>query len=202
MLIRDADCDEDPDRWRAFLVDQGFGHFVAAGVGRAVPVVVPTQYVLTETEIVFHLIGSNPVFAALEENPSALLSVAGDWAFIPGAWKAIGDEDPARGIPTTYYAAVQVTGTCAIQSDAGEVAAVLETQLARLDPDGEYVDPLEHGAKLRAIRGIRMSIDDVRAKYKYGGNVDPTHRAAIGEHLAARNGPGDAAALGHLRRTR
>ena len=71
MLIRDVDCDEDPDRWRAFLVDQGFGHFVAAGSGRAVPVVVPTQYVLTDTEIVFHLVATNPVFAALEENPRA-----------------------------------------------------------------------------------------------------------------------------------
>jgi len=202
MLIRDTDCDESPDRWRAFLVDQGFGHFVAAGVGRAVPVVVPTQYVLTEDEVVFHLITSNPVFEALAENPRALLSVAGDWAFIPGAWKAIGDEDPARGIPTTYYAAVQVTGECVIQSDPSEVASVLATQLASLDPAGEYVDPMEHGARLRAIRGIRMSIDDVRAKYKYGGNVDVEHRSAVAEKLVARDGPGDAAALAHLRRTR
>lgn len=202
MLIRDADCDEDPDRWRAFLVDQGFGHFVAGGSGRAVPVVVPTQYVVTETEIVFHLIANNPVFAALEENPRAVLSVAGDWAFIPGAWKAIGDEDPARGIPTTYYAAVQVTGECVIQSDSEPVATVLRTQLAALDPDAEYVDPTEHASRLRAIRGVRLSIDEVRAKYKYGGNVDPEHRDAVAEHLKARNGPGDAAALEHLRRTR
>jgi transcriptional regulator len=202
MLIRDVDCDEDPDRWRAFLVDQGFGHFVAAGKGRDVPAVVPTQYVLTDTEIVFHLVATNPVFAALEENPRALMSVAGDWAFIPGAWKAIGDEDPARGIPTTYYAAVQVTGECAIQSEPGAVASVLETQLGLLDPDGEYVDPSEHAARLRAIRGIRMSIENVRAKYKYGGNVDEEHRAAVAARLAARQGPGDAAALEHLRRTR
>ena len=39
-----------------------------------------------------------------------VLSVAGDWAYIPAAWKAIADEDPRYGIPTTYYGAVQVTG--------------------------------------------------------------------------------------------
>jgi len=41
------------------------------------------------------------------------LSVAGDWAFIPGSWKAIGDEDPEYGIPTTYYAGprCRFTGT-------------------------------------------------------------------------------------------
>ena len=202
MLIRDHDRDDDPARWRAFLVAEGFGHFVAPGRGRSVPVVVPTQFVLTEHEIVLHLIATNPVFAALAENPRAVMSVAGDWAFIPGAWKAVGDEDPARGIPTTYYAVVQVTGDCTIQTDADDVAAVLATQLADLDPDGEYVDPAEHGAKLRAIRGIRMAIEDVRAKYKYGGNVDQEHRDAIAGRLSVRGAPGDFAALEQLRRTR
>jgi transcriptional regulator len=202
MLIRDVDCDEDPARWRAFLTDQGFGHFVAAGSGRAVPVVVPTQFVVTETEIVFHLAATNPVFAALAENPRGLLSVAGDWAFIPGAWKAIGDEDPARGIPTTYYGAVQVVGECTVQTDPAAVAAVLVTQLGALDPDGEYVDPSEHGARLRQIHGIRLGIENVRAKYKFGGNVDPAHRSAVAERLVARDGPGDRAALEQLRRTR
>jgi transcriptional regulator len=201
VLIRDADRDDDPQRWRAFLVDQGFGHFVAAGRDRAVPVVVPTQYVLTDTEIVFHLVATNPVFAALEENAEAIMSVAGDWAFIPGAWKAIGDEDPARGIPTTYYAAVQVTGECTIQEAPRAVASVLSTQLAALDPDGAYVDPLEHGSRLGAIRGIRLAIGSVRAKFKFGGNVDAAHRDAVAHHLAARDGPGDRAALDHLRRT-
>jgi transcriptional regulator len=202
VLIRDQDCDQDPQRWRAFLADQGFGHFVAAGAGRPVPVVVPTQFVLTETEIVFHLATTNPVFDALAENPRAVLSVAGDWAFIPGAWKAIGDEDPARGIPTTYYAAVQVTGECRIQTEADAVASVLATQLAEIDPDGEYVAPTEHGARLRQIRGIRLAIEDVRAKYKYGGNVDQAHRDAVAQQLIARDGPGDRAALEQLRRTR
>ncbi len=202
VLIRDHDRDDDPQRWRAFLVDQGFGHFVAAGSGRSVPVVVPTQYVVTDTEIVFHLVATNPVFDALEESSRALMSVAGDWAFIPGAWKAIGDEDPARGIPTTYYAAVQVSGTCTIQSDPADVASVLAIQLAALDPDGVYVDPTEHAARLRAIRAIRLTIEDVRAKYKYGGNVDQEHRDAVAERLSARGGRGDRAALEQLRRTR
>jgi transcriptional regulator len=200
VLIRDADRDDDPHRWRAFLIDQGFGHFVAAGRDRSVPVVVPTQYVLTDTEIVFHLIATNPVFAALEENPEAIMSVAGDWAFIPGAWKAIDDEDPARGIPTTYYGAVQVTGTCTIQEAPDAVASVLATQLAALDPEGKYIDPSEHASRLRAIRGIRLAIGAVRAKYKYGGNVDAAHRDAVAAHLVERDGPGDRAALEHLRR--
>jgi transcriptional regulator len=201
MMIRDVDRDDDPQRWRAFLTAQGFGHFAAAGRDREVPVVVPTQYVLRDDEIVLHLIASNPVFAALDENPRAVLSVAGDWAFIPGAWKAIEDEDPARGIPTTYYGAVQVSGTCTVDVDPDAIAAVLRTQLEALDPDGTYVDPTEHAAGLRQIRGVRLAIEDVRAKYKFGGNVDQAHRDAVAVHLTERDGPGDRAALAQLRRT-
>jgi transcriptional regulator len=200
-MIRDVDRDDDPQRWRAFLTAQGFGHFAAAGRNRDVPVVVPTQYVLRDDEILLHLIASNPVFAALDENPRAVLSVAGDWAFIPGAWKAIGDEDPAYGIPTTYYAAVQVTGACTVDRDPDAIAAVLRAQLGALDPDGTYVDPTEHAARLRQIRAVHLAIEDVRAKYKFGGNVDRAHRDAVAEHLATRDGPGDRAALAHLRQT-
>ncbi len=202
VLIRDHDRDDDPQRWRAFLAAQGFGHFVSAGRDREVPVVVPTQFVLTETEVVLHLATTNPVFDALAENPRALMSVAGDWAFIPGAWKAIGDEDPARGIPTTYYGAVQVTGECRVESEPDAVATVLTTQLDALDPGGVYVDPHEHGARLRQIQGIRLTVESVRAKFKYGGNVDQAHRDAVAAHLVSRDGPGDQAALAHLRRTR
>lgn len=59
--------------------------------------------------------------------------------------------------------------------------------------------PIEHAAKLRAIRGLRLDIEHVRAKLKYGGNVDDAHREAVAERLAWRAGPGDAAALAHLR---
>ena len=108
MLIRPHDAGTSEDQWRSFAVEQGFGHFVVAGSGE-VPVVVPTQFALTQDQVVFHLAKPNPVFAAIESTPRAVLSIAGDWAYIPGAWKAIGDEDPTRGIPTTYYGCLLYT---------------------------------------------------------------------------------------------
>lgn len=72
---------------------------------------VPTQFLLIEDTVWLHLARPNPVFQALFENPNVVLSIAGDWAYIPDAWKAIGEEDPRSGIPTTYYAAVQLIGT-------------------------------------------------------------------------------------------
>ena len=92
--------------------------------------------------------------------------------FVPSSWKAIGDEDPARGIATTYYASVQIVDTARVINDPEGIAEVLGTQLSYLQPDIEVVDPVEHGSRLRAIRALRLDITTVRSKFKYGGNVD------------------------------
>ena len=196
MLIhRHDDGTDDEPRWRAFVEAQAFGHLVAPGRDRDVPVVVPTQFLLDDDVIRLHLAAMNPLLAAVEENPRVVLSIAGDWAYIPGRWKQIGDEDPRRGIPTTYYGAVQLTGDATVLDSPGEIAATLSAQVGDLEPEADYVDPIEHGARLRTIRALEIVVTDVRAKFKYGGNVDEAHREAIAARLADRQGPGDAAAL-------
>ncbi len=205
MLIHRWDAALDDEEWRRFVRAQGFGHLVAAGRGRDYPVVLPTQFALTVGEggedlVLMHLARPNPIWEALEENPHVVMSVAGDWAFIPASWKAIGDEDPAYGIPTTYYAAAQLQGTVEVVDDPEETAHILRQQLAALPLDEGQVDPIEHGAKLRTIRGLRITVREVRAKFKYGGNVDVEHRLAVAEHLVERDGPGDRAAARHLQR--
>jgi transcriptional regulator len=199
MLIRPHDATSDEAQWRPFVHQQGFGHFAVNGNGN-VPVLVPTQFVLLDDQVVFHLAKPNPVFAALEATPHAVLSVAGDWAYIPGAWKAIDDEDPSLGIPTTYYGAVQLSGSVTVTDEPDEIAAILRTQLADLEPDGGLQDPAVHLKQFKAIRGLRMTLDDVRAKFKYGGNADGDHRAAAAERLRARGGPGDLAAADRVPR--
>jgi transcriptional regulator len=201
MLIHPWDAGQSDDEWLAFARAQGFGHLVAGGRNRNVPVVVPTQFALVSAaEVVLHLARPNPIWSALAENPAVVLSVAGDWAYIPTTWKAIGEEDPRFGVPTTYYAAVQLIADAAVVDDADGKAAILRTQLGGTEPGGGAADPSEHGRRLAGIRGLRLAVRDVRAKFKYGGNVDDAHRAAVAERLAERNGPGDAAALTHLRR--
>ncbi len=201
MYIANVDRGFGEDEWREFVASQGFGHLVAAGVEREVPVVVPTQFVLDGDEVILHLVDKNPILEAIDEQPRVLMSVAGDWAFIPSSWKAIGEEDPLLGIPTTYYAAVQMEGSATIVSDPGEVAAVLRRQLAVLQPGLEVADPLTaHEAQLRTIRAISIVIEEVRAKFKYGGNVDLGHREAVIAGLERRGGPRDLAAARQTRR--
>jgi transcriptional regulator len=190
--------------WRPFVDANPFGHLVAPGRDRDVPVVVPTQFVLEGDTVWLHLVRANPVFAALAENPKVVLSVAADWAFIPSAWKAVGGGDPLLGIPTTYYGAVQMIGNATVLSERespGVVAAVLRRQLETFQPGVAVADPAQaHEKELQAILGISIAIDKVLAKFKYGGNVDAAHRLAVVDHLLRRQAAGDAAAARHVRR--
>jgi transcriptional regulator len=203
MFIAPADATRGEDEWRSFLTAHPFGHLVApGGPGRDLPVVVPTQFVFEDRTVWLHLVRANPIFAALAENPRVLLSVADDWAFIPSSWKAIGGEDPALGIPTTYYGAVQLTGRATVHDERtapGTVAAILRRQLATFQADVDVADPeASHATKLLGILGISIDVEQVSAKFKYGGNVDEAHRQAVAERLEARGGPGDDAAAGHV----
>lgn len=204
MYVAAVDSTLGDAEWRAFVESHPFGHLVAPGDGarREFPVVVPTQFVLEEQTVWLHLVRANPIFAALAENPRVVLSVAGDWAFIPSAWKAIGQEDPLLGIPTTYYAAVQLAGRATVYDERevpGSIATILRRQLGRLQPEVPVADPEEaHSARLRAILGISVAVERVEAKFKYGGNVDQAHRRAVVDRLRLRDAPGDAAAAEHV----
>ncbi len=205
MFVAPVDATLDESEWRGFVATHPFGHLVAAGGSdRAFPVVVPTQFVLAGSTVWLHLVRVNPVFEALAENPRVVLSVADDWAFVPSSWKAIGAEDPSLGIPTTYYGAVQLAGVAQVHDERvtpGSVAEILRRQLATFQPDVPVADPTEaHAAKLSAILGIEIRVEQVLAKFKYGGNVDEAHRRAVVERLRTRGGPGDGAAAGHVER--
>lgn len=201
MLVRPWDRELDPDRWRPILAARRFGHLVAAGRGRDVAVVVPTPYSLVGDEVLIHLARTNPVWAAIDENPRVVLSVSADDTYVPGTWKAIGEEDPALGVPTTLMAVVQVTAAVTPIDEPDALLEVLRGTLAD-HGDTELAAPTVHASLLGAIRAVRLPLTEVVAKVKAAGNLDGEHRAAIAARLDARDGPHDAAAARHVRAVR
>jgi transcriptional regulator len=95
-------------------------------------------------------------------------------------------------VPTSYYAAVQLA--CEIESidDDAAVAKILDKQLDHFQPEGKHapVEPGEnrYAKQFGAIRGLRLTVTDVRAKFKFGGNRTPQHRDAVAKNLDERGG--------------
>lgn len=200
MLIRSHDAPLSEDEWKAFLRDHDFGELIAPGAGRDLPVVVPTHFVYDGDRTVrLHLARPNPVWDALAERPRALLSVFGAYTYVAGHWNQ--DE---YGVPTSYYAAVQLACDAEVIDDAAGIAEILTTQLAHFQPEGRHA-PVEPGdnpyaKQFPGIRGIRLTVTDVRAKFQFGANRSEEHRRVVAQKLADRGGPLDLEARANLLR--
>lgn len=198
VLIHRHDAALADDEWRAFLREHDFGELIAPGTGRDLPVVVPTHFVWDgDREVLLHLARPNGIWEALAERPRALLSVFGAYTFIPGHWNQ--DE---YGVPTSYYAAVQLACDVEVVDDPGRIALILTRQLAHFQPEGRHA-PVEPGASrygklLSSIRGIRLTVTDVRAKLKFGTNRTVEHRQAVARELEQRGRPLDLEARAHV----
>ncbi|MEV6148947.1 FMN-binding negative transcriptional regulator [Nonomuraea sp. NPDC052129] len=196
MLIHPWDAGTD-EQSLAYVKDHQFGHLIAAGRGREVPVVVPTQFLLVdERTIVLHLARPNPIWAAIDENPKVVMSVAGPWAYIPGRWRAEPGVEPELGVPTTFYSSVQLICRAEIVKEAEGKLEILREQLADLEPG--QGDPARMPRLMSGIQGIRLAIEEIRGKFKYDGHKDDAHRQRVAKGLTERGGPGDASALSHL----
>ena len=199
MLVHPYDSAMSEDEWRSWIAHSAkFGVLaVGAGAGQA-PIMVPTHFVLSGDEIVIHLHKVNDAIPHLETGANVSLSIVGDYAFIPGPWRAKDPSNLRDGVPTSYYAAVNFVCQPTVVSDAVEVAQIIQAHMGEFQPAGDYavVDSVTapYGPMMTIIRGIRLKIVGVDAKFKYDDHKSVEFREAMIERLNARNIHQDAGA--------
>ncbi|HEX4221024.1 MAG TPA: FMN-binding negative transcriptional regulator [Pseudonocardiaceae bacterium] len=171
MLIHPWDAGSDAE-WRAWLsAGHDFGQLIAVDA-QCQPIVVPTHFQFDgESTIRLHLARPNPIWPALELRGEATLSVLDEYAFIPSTWRAGEIRPVENGVPTSYYANVQLRCAARILDDPAEKAALLRQQLGHFQPTGDHgpveADEGPYHRQLPGIRGIELTVNQVRAKFKY-----------------------------------
>jgi transcriptional regulator len=191
VLIHPWDASLDDDEWRQWLADgRDFGQLAVNGPLGGPPVVVPTHFVVDGTVLLVHLARPNPVWPAIEAHPQVLLTVTDDYTFIPGTWRAKAGESKEYGVPTSYYTAVQFTCRSEIIDTPEGKAELLRQQLSHFQPAGDHADvtpdQAPYGRMLTGIRGLRLHIESVAAKFKYDDHKPQEHRTTVADRLAAR----------------
>ena len=138
-------------------------------------------------------------------DPHVVLALTGDYTYVEAEWNAEPGTDPAYGVPTSYYTAVQLLCRAEVVDDPEEKAAILATQLDHFEPaDSVRVTPTPANEsdrrQLPGIRGLRLHLEGVRAKMKYGGNKPPSTAARSPTTSPSETDPMDSAARDHLLR--
>jgi transcriptional regulator len=209
VLIHPWDAALDDEEWRAWLADgHDFGQLVANGLPGQPPAVVPTHFSVeatpTGTELLVHLARPNPVWANIEADPHVVVTVVDDYAYIPTTWRAKAGGPDEDGVPTSYYAAVQLRCLAAIVDDPADKADLLARQLAHFQPAGDHADVAvgapPYGRLLPGIRGLRLQVTAVAAKFKYDDANPPEHRVRVADRLVTRASGRDPGAAEQQRR--
>jgi transcriptional regulator len=197
VLIHPWDAAIDDAEWRDWLAGgHDFGQLIAGGPERDWPIVVPTHFVLDGDVVQLHLARPNPVWHAIEENPRVVMSVVGDYTFIPGYWRPAEGLPSEYGVPTTYYGAVQLLCEATIVDEPDEKARILVAQLGHFQPEGGHAEAAvgaePYGRMLAGIRGLRLQIVKVNAKFKYDDHKPLKLREEASNRLAERGTERDA----------
>lgn len=206
MLIHPWDASLETAEWQEWL-----GHTDRFGVlavnntdpGRA-PVLVPTHFTVAGDELLVHLARPNPVWPHLEAATEVRLAVIGDYAYIPTYWRAKAGGPDEDGVPTSYYAAVQFVCRPTIVDDPDGKVDILTTQLGDFQPEGRHatvaVGQGPYGRMLRGIRGVRLAVLGVEAKFKYDDHNPVEHRERVIDNLERRGRGLDSGAAAQQRR--
>ncbi len=206
MLIHPWDAAPEMGEWQRWLSSTDrFGMLVVNSLDAAgPPLVVPTHFTYAGEELLVHLARPNPIWPHLEAATQVLLAMAGDYAYIPSYWRAKAGDPEEDGVPTSYYTALQFVCRPTVVDDREEKADILTTQLADFQPEGRHatvsVDEAPYGRMLAGVRGLRLQVTRVNAKFKYDDQKPSEHRERLVGRLQDRNEGLDAGAAIQQRR--
>ena len=206
MLIHPWDAALDTAEWQNWLASTDrFGTLAVNNVDPThAPIVLPTHFTVAGDELLVHLARPNPVWPHLEAAAEVRMTVIGDYAYIPTYWRAKAGGPDEDGVPTSYYASVQFVCRPTIVDDPQGKADILAAQLADFQPEGGHadmaVDTAPYGRMLPGVRGLRLAVQSVDAKFKFDDHNPVEHRERVIERLEQRDHGLDAGAAAQQRR--
>jgi transcriptional regulator len=192
MMVHPWDAPVSENEWRTWLAaGRDFGQLVVADPD-GWPAVVPTHFTVDAGQAVLvHLARPNPVWRLIEAQRRVVLTVVDDYAYVPTSWRAAPGTAARDGVPTSYYAAVQLRCQAEIVDDPQEKAELLRRQLRSLQPEQEHApvsaDDPPYARLLPGIRGLRLHVVDVVAKFKFDDHKPAERRLAVADRLQHRD---------------
>lgn len=173
-----------------FLQEMSFG-FLGTVSEDGWPRVTPLNFVYHAGALYFHGSKSGEKMKQLANNPRVTFAVAKEYALIPSYFTDATYACPA----TAFFKSVLIKGIAHLVDNLEEKAQAFTAFMQKLQPEGGYApfdlkDP-NYAGQLKAVALVRIEIDDITAKFKFGQNLNEAKREQLTTGLIERQAPLD-----------
>ncbi|MFE5320343.1 pyridoxamine 5'-phosphate oxidase family protein [Paenibacillus sp. NPDC056579] len=175
----------DSEETAQFLHEMSYGFLGTVGEG-GWPEITPLNFVYTGGSLYFHGSKVGQKMTNLKSDTRVTFAVAKEYAIIPSYFL-----DPKLACPATaYFKSVMIKGRAEIVTEPGEKATALAAFMKKLQPEGGYepidAEDKDYAAQLKATSIVRIRIEEMTAKYKFGQNLKEPKFTRITEGLQHR----------------
>ena len=180
----------DEEDIKEFLESMSFG-YLTTHTDLPYPQTTPLNFVYFKHGIYFHGSLKGSKMTHVEKFPNVSFAVADEYAIIP-SWFT----DSVNACPATaFFKSVIVYGKAEVLQDLDEKALALQALMDKLQPEGKF-QKIEaqseiYQNELKAVGVVRIKIDYINAKFKFGQNLSPEKFQAVTRALEKRNAKRD-----------
>lgn len=155
-----------------------------------VPYSVPVNFVTVDNIIYFHGAYKGKKMAMLTQNPKVSFSVLENYSLIQSYFSST---DGLACPASQFFKSVIVDGEAIVVVDRKEKAKMFEALMQKLQPEGKYssFDKAVYDKAIKATAVIKIIPTEIRAKFKFGQNLNEERFEMILSHLEERNNPLD-----------
>ncbi len=149
------------------------------------PYAVPLNFVRIGEDIYFHGAIKNKKMKMLEQNPLVSFSVVENYALIDSYFSSTeGLACPA----TQFFKSVSIDGVVEVLESREVTAKVFEALMQKLQPKGGYKPFInsEYDAAIKATAVVKIEIETLSCKFKFGQHLNEERFEMIVSHLLAR----------------
>ncbi len=149
------------------------------------PYAVPLNFVRIENDIYFHGALKNKKMKILEQNPLVSFSVVENYALIDSDFSST---DGLACPATQFFKSVSIEGVVEVLESREVKSKVFEALMQKLQPKGGYkpFSDSEYDAAIKATAVVKMEVEKLTCKFKFGQNLNEKRFEMIVLHLLER----------------
>lgn len=150
------------------------------------PYSVPVNFVHEKDVIYFHGSLSGRKMRILKQNPKVSFSIVENFSLIASYFSS---EEGLACPATQFFKSIIIDGKVSVVSSREEKSRVMMLLMQKLQPEGGYrpFKDTDYDKMLNATAVLKIDIENLRAKFKFGQNLDDERFNMILSHLQKRD---------------